>query len=173
MMRDGMSLTFSDADEILKIIEQFPAAEVRFEHGDLKLYVRRSGAGPVTESSSAGDEPPVPAAASAAPVEARPARPMPSDKTAPAMAREGLTPVKAPMMGVFYASPAPQAPPFVTQGQRVAEGDDLCIIEVMKVMNLIKAPCAGIVEAVDVENASMVEASQPLMWIRPAGAQRG
>lgn len=72
-------------------------------------------------------------------------------------------------MGVYYASPAPDADPFVRPGQKIAKGADLCIIEVMKVMNNIRAPFAGIVVDVTAENGAMVEQGQALMWIRPEG----
>ena len=79
----------------------------------------------------------------------------------------GCVPVKAPMMGVFYAAPAPDAPPFVRVGDLVKEGADLCIIEVMKVMNNIKSPCEGVIEAIHAENANMVELGEAIFWIKP------
>src|SRR5439155_11264265 len=58
----------------------------------------------------------------------------------------GLTPIKSPMVGTFYASPSPDAKPFVNVGSRVDEESDVCIIEAMKVFNNIKAECRGTVE---------------------------
>lgn len=165
-----MSLSFQDADEILRIIEEFPVAEIRFEHGDIKLYVRREAAERMpkhVQPPHHGDNvaPMREEPAAAAKPQAAPQQP--AQRKAPAADREGLTAVVAPMMGVFYAAPAPGAEPFVKVGQRIAQGADLCIIEVMKVMNLIKAPCAGTIAAIEVENATTVEQSQPLIWIRP------
>lgn len=167
-----MSLTFKEVDQILRIIEEFPASEVRFEYGDLKIHVRRAGAeAPRTPPAAAvpvsAQAPAAPPATSPAQAPAAPSQPA----TVPAV-REGFVAVTSPMMGVFYASPAPGAEPFVKAGQTVAKGDDLCIIEVMKIMNMIKAPCAGVVDAVEVENAQSVGKGAALMWIRPQGAAR-
>lgn len=75
------------------------------------------------------------------------------------------------MMGVFYATPSPDAEPFVQPGQVIKKGVDLCIIEVMKVMNMVKSPVAGVVEEIVARNAEMVERGQALVWIRPAKEQ--
>ena len=160
-----MSLSYAQVDEILRIIEEFPAAEIRFEYQDLKLYVRRGsvdGRPPAKSALSA------PRAQSQAPgpVEAKPAEKRKAKKPAPAE-RKGLEPVTAPMMGVFYRAPTPGAEPYVEVGQRVSPATDLCIIEVMKVMNLIKAPCAGAIVEIQAENGAMVEPGQVLMWIKP------
>ena len=71
-------------------------------------------------------------------------------------------------MGVYYAAPSPGAPPFVTPGQAITKGTDLCIIEVMKVMNLIKAPSDGTVVEIVAENGAMVERGQALIWVKPS-----
>jgi len=70
--------------------------------------------------------------------------------------------VKAPMVGTFYRSPSPDAKPFVEVGQAVKEGDVICIIEAMKLMNEIDADAAGTVKAILVENGQPVEYGQPL-----------
>ena len=75
------------------------------------------------------------------------------------------TPVKAPLVGVFYESPSPDKPAFVKVGDRVAKGDVLCIIEAMKVMNEITAEKDGIVNQVLVENEQLVEYGQELFMI--------
>lgn len=167
-----MPLLFADVEEILRIIDRFPAAEIRFEHGDVKLYVRRAGA--VGTPPAAVPAPPLiaaPASAVPAPGPA-PAAPPPSPKRAAAdVDRSGQVSIDAPLAGVFYAAPSPDAAPFVQAGQTVADGAPLCIIEVMKVMNTIKAPLAGTVVDVVAENGAAVERDEPLMWIRPAAAQ--
>jgi len=73
--------------------------------------------------------------------------------------------VKAPMVGTFYRSGSPGAPPFVDVGQSVKEGDTLCIIEAMKLMNEIEADASGVIKAVLVENGQPVEYGQPLFVI--------
>ncbi len=74
--------------------------------------------------------------------------------------------LKAPMLGTFYRAPSPGAPPFVEVGGHVEKGATLCIIEVMKVMNTVKADRAGTVVAVYAENAALVEFGEVLMVIR-------
>ncbi|NGM85714.1 acetyl-CoA carboxylase biotin carboxyl carrier protein [Parapusillimonas sp. SGNA-6] len=101
---------------------------------------------------------PEPIAAPAAPVAAAAAAP-----AAPA-APVGHT-VKAPMVGTFYRSPNPGAAPFVEVGQTVKEGEPLCIIEAMKLLNEIEADKAGVIKEILVENGEPVEYGQPLFVI--------
>jgi acetyl-CoA carboxylase biotin carboxyl carrier protein len=75
--------------------------------------------------------------------------------------------VKAELVGVFYASPSPDAPPFAAVGQKVKKGDVLCIIEAMKMMNEIESPYDGTLTVMLAENGSMVEYGQPLFEIKP------
>ena len=110
-------------------------------------------------------------AAAAAPAPAHPAAtpaaaPAPAP-TAPAEQHDASHPgaVKSPMVGTVYLSGEPGAPPFVSVGARVAEGDTLLIIEAMKVMNPIVAPRAGVVRRVLVQDAQPVEYEQPLAII--------
>ena len=70
--------------------------------------------------------------------------------------------VKAPMVGTFYRSPSPDAKPFIEVGQAVKEGDTICIIEAMKLMNEIEADASGTVKAILVENGQPVEYGQAL-----------
>ena len=73
--------------------------------------------------------------------------------------------IMAPMVGTFYRAPSPASPAFVEVGDRVKEGDTLCIIESMKMMNQIKADRTGTVEAILVANESAVEFDQPLFTL--------
>ena len=94
----------------------------------------------------------VPAAASVAPE--------------PAEAEPAGVEVTSPMVGVYYASPAPDAEPFVRVGSKVRKGETLCIIEAMKVMNELTADADGEVEAVLAENGQIVEYGQPLFRLK-------
>ena len=100
-------------------------------------------------------------AASAAPAAAAAAE----TETAPADDLPAGTQVKSPLVGTFYSAPSPDEPPFVLVGQEVREGDTLCIIEAMKVMNEIKAPCSGKVVRIMVQPGDMVEYNQLLCII--------
>jgi len=73
--------------------------------------------------------------------------------------------VKAPMVGTFYRAPNPGASPFVQVGQTVKEGDPLCIIEAMKLLNEIEADKSGVIKEILVENGEPVEYGQPLFVI--------
>ena len=75
------------------------------------------------------------------------------------------TAVKSPIVGVFYSASSPESEPYVTVGKNVKKGDIVCIIEAMKVMNEIKAPCDGTVTSILVENDALVEYDQALMVI--------
>lgn len=74
--------------------------------------------------------------------------------------------VRAPMVGTYYGSPSPDAEPFVSLGQRISEGETMCIIEAMKMFNQIEAETSGTVVAILVENGQPVEFDQPLFVIR-------
>ena len=74
--------------------------------------------------------------------------------------------VRAPMVGTFYSSPSPDAEPFVSLGQKVSEGETVCIIEAMKMFNQIEAEASGTIVAILVENGQPVEFDQPLFVIR-------
>ncbi|MDW8399664.1 MAG: biotin/lipoyl-containing protein, partial [Acetobacteraceae bacterium] len=98
-------------------------------------------------------------AASPAPAPAAPSpAPADSDATHPGM-------VPSPMVGVVYLSPEPGAPPYVTVGARVAQGQTLLLIEAMKTFNQIKAPRAGVVTKILVESGTPVEYGEPLLII--------
>src|SRR5206468_4518313 len=97
----------------------------------------------------------------AAPVAPVPVLPGAAGPAEPHSGQEGHV-VKAPMVGTFYRSPSPDAKPFVEVGQAVKEGDVICIIEAMKLMNEIDADAAGTVKAILVENGQPVEYGQPL-----------
>ena len=78
-----------------------------------------------------------------------------------------LVTVEAPMVGTFYRAPTPDAPPFVAEGDVVKEGQVLCIIEAMKLMNEIESKVAGRIAKVVVENGQPVEFGQPLFLVDP------
>jgi len=80
-----------------------------------------------------------------------------------------LIEIKAPMVGTFYRSPAPGAPPFVAVDKHISPGDTLCIIEAMKLMNEIEAEHTGRITKVLVEDGQPIEFGQPLFMLDPAG----
>ena len=84
-----------------------------------------------------------------------------------AEAAAGTVTIEAPMVGTFYRATNPQAAPFVSEGDTIKEGQTLCIIEAMKLMNEIEAKVAGRVVKILVENAQPVEFGQPLFLVEP------
>ena len=103
--------------------------------------------------------------------------PAPAAAPAPAPAVESEAPdadkkyieIKSPMVGTFYAAPAPDAKPYVTSGQNIEVGQVVCIVEAMKLMNEIESEVAGRVAKILVENAQPVEFGQVLFLIDPEG----
>jgi acetyl-CoA carboxylase biotin carboxyl carrier protein len=85
----------------------------------------------------------------------------------PSLPRSDLLEVTSPMVGTFYRAPAPDAPPYVGVGQRIAVGDTVCIIEAMKLMNELESEVAGTVVEVCIENAQPVEYGQVLFRVDP------
>lgn len=132
--------------------------EVSIEAEGVKIRVKASAPAPVITATVPAASP-APAAQSAAP--AASAEP----ETAPADDIPAGTQVKSPLVGTFYSSPSPDEPPFVLAGQEVKEGDTLCIIEAMKVMNEIKAPCSGKVVRIMAQPGDLVEYNQLLCVI--------
>ncbi len=171
-----MSLTHDDVLAILEIIDASPYDEVHIEHGDLKLHVRKRGDGSSLESARGLSRPAEGAAQNRAPLQPAaqahvsstvpsPREQAPPDQTAQPQLAEGLVAVRAPMLGTFYRAPAPGEPPFVEVGDKVAPGDTVCLMEVMKLFNSVQAGIAGTVVKIAVENGSMVEHGQALLLI--------
>src|SRR5262249_49196386 len=103
---------------------------------------------------------------------ARPAAapPLALVQPAPMVAAEsapGAVTIEAPMVGTFYRAPSPEAPPFVSEGDTVKEGQTLCVIEAMKLMNEIDAKVGGRIVKILVDNAQPVEFGQPLFLLEP------
>ncbi len=158
-----MTLSYDEVAEIIKLIDSSSCDELVLELGDLKLVVRRhSAGGQASAAPGTRSEPPAEAADAAAPAASVPAA------TAVRERPDGMIEVRAPMVGTFYRAPSPEAPPFVEPGTVVAEGDPLCLIEVMKLFTTVTAEAAGRVVEICAENAAMVEYGQALFVIEPA-----
>jgi acetyl-CoA carboxylase biotin carboxyl carrier protein len=140
---------------LIELVETSGIAELEIQEGEERVRITRAGApGPQTVMLHAA--PQVAAAPASAPV-------APPEPAAPA-APEGHT-VKSPMVGTFYRSASPGAKPFVEIGDTIQQGDALCIIEAMKLMNEIEADAGGTIKAILVENGQAVEFGQPLFVI--------
>ncbi|MBS0549081.1 MAG: acetyl-CoA carboxylase biotin carboxyl carrier protein subunit [Proteobacteria bacterium] len=142
-------------EAITRIIESFGksgADEVEIVEGSLRIRLRRFAGGPVEAAA-------VDAALGESAMEAA----KPSQGGTPAA-------VPAPMHGVFHRAPAPGAEPFVSVGSKVQVGQQLCILEAMKVFNAFASPRSGVVVAIHAENGADVMAGQALFTIEPEGA---
>jgi len=141
--------------KLIDLVQESGIAELEITEGEEKVKIVKGGAVVAV----------APAPVMAAPVaEARPAAGAAAMASAAAEAdagQEGHV-VKAPMVGTFYRSSSPDAKAFVEVGQTVKEGDTICIIEAMKLMNEIEADASGTVKAILVENGQPVEYGQPL-----------
>jgi acetyl-CoA carboxylase biotin carboxyl carrier protein len=96
------------------------------------------------------------------------AAPAPGPAAASQAPAETLLEIKSPMVGTFYAAPSPDSDAYVSVGSAVSDDTVVCVIEAMKVMNEIKAECAGTVVEVCVKNAQPVEYGQVLFRVRPS-----
>ena len=135
-----------DLSQVYEVMERFEASSLAALELTCKEYTLKLNKG---------------GAASAAPLPASPAA-----APAPAEQPAAGTLIKAPLVGTFYAAPAPDEPPFVTVGSHVTKGQTVCILEAMKMMSEIPAPCSGTVEAVLAENGTLVGFDAPLFRIR-------
>ncbi len=162
-----MNPSIEEIREVLKIFLDSELQDLRLEIGSVRLAVSKGDAGIPAQPFSA----PAPRPAVAAAVTAAPAAPAAAPVRAPAKTLaevpEGWVAVTAPSIGVFYRRPSPDQPPFVQVGSEVAANDPLCLIEVMKMFTGVVAPCKGRIAEILIEDASMVEYGQPLMYIEP------
>jgi acetyl-CoA carboxylase biotin carboxyl carrier protein len=146
--------------KLIELLEESGLAEIEITEGEESVRIARVTQGPPVVTQYA----PGPAPAPAAPAPAPAAAPAPAP-AAPGPAARDENLVTAPMVGTFYASPAPGAKAFVEVGQEVRVGQVLCIIEAMKMMNQIESERAGKVVAVLAKNGEPVEFGQPLFAI--------
>jgi acetyl-CoA carboxylase biotin carboxyl carrier protein len=155
-----VSLTAKDVTEILKALEASRFDSLDLEMNGVKVQLRRNGAAAMLPVHSA------PAIQAATPV----TPPVASSMSAPvaAVAPPGATAVAAPLLGVFYRAPKPGEPFFVEVGSRVEEDTIIGIIEVMKLMNTVRAGVRGEVVAIPGRNGELVEYGEALLFVRSA-----
>ena len=142
---------------LIDLVSESNVSELEITEAEGKVRIVKSGGAVVQQYVPAPVQAPVAAAAPAAPVAELPA---PQAPAAPA----GHV-VKSPMVGTFYRSSSPGAKPFVEVGSQVKEGETICIIEAMKILNEIEADKSGTVTRIFGENGQAVEYGQPLFVI--------
>ena len=139
---------------LIELVENSGIGELEIKEGEEFVRISRASSAAVQHVYAAPQPMAAPAAAAAAP----------SPASAEPAVPEGHV-VKSPMVGSFYRSPSPGAKAFVDVGQTVSQGDTLCIIEAMKLLNEIEADASGTIKAILVENGQAVEFGQPLFII--------
>jgi oxaloacetate decarboxylase alpha subunit len=158
-VREDDEVDVNQIRELIKVVEASDVAEVVIEEGENRIVVRKAGA--------------VSAAVAPAAVAATTAAPSVAPAAAAPAAAAGERPstwktVTAPMVGTYYEAPSPSAPAFVSVGDAFEEGQALCIVEAMKLMNEITADEPGVIREVPLENGASVEYGTVLFYYEPA-----
>ncbi|MFC0297374.1 acetyl-CoA carboxylase biotin carboxyl carrier protein [Geobacillus jurassicus] len=169
--------------ELIRLVDQSSIDEFVYEQGETKVHMKKATAAvavaPAVAVQAAVAQPapaapaavePAPAAASvqaAAPEEPAPKAETPAAKEVKPDAEGNLHQITSPMVGTFYAAPAPDKPPYVKPGDKVKKDTVVCIIEAMKLFNEIEAEVDGEIVEVLVQNGQLVEYGQPLFLVKP------
>ncbi|MEO0490434.1 MAG: acetyl-CoA carboxylase biotin carboxyl carrier protein [Cyanobacteria bacterium P01_A01_bin.123] len=167
-----MNLSFSELRDLVAALNQTDVAELTLKSGDFELTLRKqSTATPlvVSETHTLSSQPAGPLPTSlptSTPATPAVSTPFPSPVPPPS-ADPNLLEITSPMVGTFYRSPGPDEPPFVDVGDRIQNGQTVCIIEAMKLMNELEAEIAGEIVEILVENSDPVEFGQTLMRVKP------
>lgn len=144
--------------KLIELLDESGIAEIEITEGEESVRISRYPPGvPVAPIAVAAPAPvvaPVPAAVAA-----------PAEAVAPVEPEEDGFEVTAPMVGTVYAASSPGAAPYVQVGDRVNEGDILCVIEAMKMMNQIEADVSGVIKSIRIQNGEPVEFGQTLFVI--------
>jgi acetyl-CoA carboxylase biotin carboxyl carrier protein len=156
-------LTGRDIAEIAKLLDESQFSSLDLQMGEFRLRIRRDGGW--SGSDEVEDEAPAPRSAPRAVAAPAPAA-LPAPSGGPA---SGEVDVIAPLLGNFYSAPRPGEPPFVQAGDRVTPDTTIGIIEVMKLMNPIRAGVSGVVTAQLAENGKAVEEGQALLRVKVDG----
>ena len=142
--------------KLIELLDESGIAEIEITEGEESVRISRYAPGAAVTAA------PVAAAPVAAPAAPAPA---PAAAPVPEVAEDDGFEVTAPMVGTFYAASSPGAAPYIQVGDRINEGDTLCIIEAMKMMNQIEADVSGVVKSIRIQNGEPVEFGQVLFVI--------
>jgi acetyl-CoA carboxylase biotin carboxyl carrier protein len=155
MRRYWQPMTQKEIKELVEFLVEKNIAEFELERGDFKIRIKSAQATVATGTAA-----PTPVLPGSIPASA----PLVTAPTA--ASEEGFDIIKSPIVGTFYEALSPGAPAFVKQGDSVAVGQVLCIVEAMKLMNEIESEAAGQIVKILVSNGQPVEYGQPLFKIR-------
>ncbi len=140
-------------EEVIKLMEKHGLTEIMIEEEGVKMHLRKGPGGEIQFS---------PHVMQAAPASVPQASPEAKDEAG------NFVEIKAPMVGTFYRAPSPDTKAFVDTGSQIKDGDVLCIIEAMKLMNEIKSEVKGKIVDILVENGSPIEFGQVLFLVEPS-----
>lgn len=164
-----MALNEKEVLQVLAMFQKSGWQQMQLQSGSFRLSISKTGRPqPAARLDAAAAAPMLAALAPAQPSAppAPPAAAAPAKPAAPAIDPRWVA-VKAPLLGHFYAAPKPGATPFVSLGQQVAAGDTVGILEVMKLMNHVKAGIDGRIAQIAVANGDLVEFDQVLLYVDP------
>jgi acetyl-CoA carboxylase biotin carboxyl carrier protein len=147
---DRNMLTPEEVRPLVELMNAYGLTEVEVERSGVRIKLRRDLSAPMRTAPSSASSP-LP----------------PSIQESSELTPAGYQIIEAPMVGTFYCAPAPDAPPFVKEGDSIKEGQTLCVIEAMKLMNEIEAKVSGRIVKILVENGQPVEYGQPLFHLEP------
>ncbi len=171
-----MHINMEQIRELLSVVSATEVTELTIEFGDQRITVKK--APPVTIEAAPKPiatksfevertvSPQAPAAVAVAPA---PAAVAPVAAPEPEKATNGYIEITSPMVGTFYRSPSPDSQPYISVGDHVREGQTVCIIEAMKLMNDMPSEVTGKVIKILVDNGTTVEYGQPLFLVDPKG----
>jgi len=143
--------------KLIELLEESDIAEIEIHEGEESVRISRASAFPAQTAQVAAAPVPTAAAPIAAPAAATSSEPEPEEITGHQ--------ITSPMVGTFYRAASPGSKAFVEEGQHVSQGDTLCIIEAMKILNQIESDKTGVVKKILAENGQPVEYNQPLFII--------
>jgi acetyl-CoA carboxylase biotin carboxyl carrier protein len=164
-------LTFEQIKELIELVSLNRLQGLELERSGFRLKIdgqQAAAAAPaaVPQPAPAVASAPAPATTAITPASLPPAAPAPAAAAAPT-APPGHV-VNSPIVGTFYRAASPDSPPFCEVGSRVKQGQVLCIIEAMKLMNEIESDIDGVITEIYPQNAQAVEFGEPLFAIRPS-----
>jgi len=160
----GKRMDIKDIKALVQLMVENDLGELEIADGPTRVHLKRQGAAaPVAATAAAG--PAIAQTPAALPAASRSAGAAATGKT-PAEEAEQLHEIRSPMVGTFYEAASPESEPFVQEGAAVRDDSVVCIVEAMKVMNEIKAECAGVIREICVKNAQPVEFGQVLFRVK-------
>jgi acetyl-CoA carboxylase biotin carboxyl carrier protein len=159
-------MDLKEIQNLIKFVANSGVAEVKLEMDDVKITIRTTLEGNVSEATYVQQIPAQPVLQQA--VVPHQIAPVATTPAAPAAEKSNYITIKSPIIGTFYRKPTPDKPMFVEVGDTIAKGDVLCVIEAMKLFNEIESEVSGKIVKILVDDMSPVEYDQPLFLVDPS-----